>query len=271
MAGELHLPIYIINLTSKALTDDTLLSLMSQAEDGSILLLEDVDAAFKPTAQPQPELDAPEDDAAPPWMRGGGMNARDNASAKGITFSGLLNAIDGVAAQEGKVLVMTTNHIDRLDEALIRPGRIDVRAYLGRISRGGAKSLFLRFYRGLNSVSEKELDAIANDYASKVPDKEYAPALIQGHLMNHKFDPAGACADFDALAKTVEAMRDPTGHGDATAADGGGVTDDVLRSLSAGMRTVSSEKPSKSAEVVQLQDGSASTSEHGLRHRSLAK
>ena len=63
-----------------------------------------VDAAFRPT-----------DDAAEP-------NGHTREPSRGVTFSGLLNAIDGVAAQEGKILFVTTNHIERLDEALIRPG-----------------------------------------------------------------------------------------------------------------------------------------------------
>lgn len=45
----------------------------------------------------------------------------------GVTFSGLLNAIDGVASQEGRLFFMTTNHIEKLDPALIRPGRCDVK------------------------------------------------------------------------------------------------------------------------------------------------
>jgi len=39
-----------------------------------------------------------------------------------LTFSGLLNAIDGVTSTEGRILFMTTNHEQRLDPALIRPG-----------------------------------------------------------------------------------------------------------------------------------------------------
>jgi chaperone BCS1 len=58
-----------------------------------------------------------------------------DGNSGGITFSGLLNALDGVAAQEGKVLVMTTNHVERLDPALVRPGRIDIRCYFGLASR----------------------------------------------------------------------------------------------------------------------------------------
>jgi chaperone BCS1 len=39
-----------------------------------------------------------------------------------VSLSALLNAIDGVGSQEGRLLIMTTNHVERLDAALIRPG-----------------------------------------------------------------------------------------------------------------------------------------------------
>ncbi len=42
-----------------------------------------------------------------------------------LTLSGLLNAIDGVTSTEGRILFMTTNYEERLDPALIRPGRVD--------------------------------------------------------------------------------------------------------------------------------------------------
>jgi mitochondrial chaperone BCS1 len=39
-------------------------------------------------------------------------------------LSGFLNAIDGATSKEGRILVMTTNHIENLDAAVIRPGRV---------------------------------------------------------------------------------------------------------------------------------------------------
>ena len=56
-----------------------------------------------------------------------------------MTFSGLLNAIDGVTSTEGRIVFMTTNYIDRLDPALIRPGRVDYQEYIGYCSRYGKK------------------------------------------------------------------------------------------------------------------------------------
>jgi mitochondrial chaperone BCS1 len=49
----------------------------------------------------------------------------NSKNSEGISFSGLLNSIDGVIAQEGRLLFLTTNNVLNLDEALLRPGRID--------------------------------------------------------------------------------------------------------------------------------------------------
>ncbi|KAI0169501.1 BCS1 N terminal-domain-containing protein [Hypoxylon sp. FL1284] len=66
----------------------------------------------------------------------------------GISLSGLLNAIDGVASHEGRVLIMTTNLPDQLDDALIRPGRIDLQVGFTNATRDQARELFLRMYEG---------------------------------------------------------------------------------------------------------------------------
>lgn len=49
-----------------------------------------------------------------------------NEHSQEVTLSFLLNLIDGVLETPGRILIMTTNHAERLDRALIRPGRIDV-------------------------------------------------------------------------------------------------------------------------------------------------
>jgi len=70
---------------------------------------------------------------------------RSKKEESGVTFSGLLNAIDGIGAQEGRLLFMTTNHIDRLDPALIRPGRCDIKIELKKATRGMISRMFDRF------------------------------------------------------------------------------------------------------------------------------
>jgi len=63
-----------------------------------------------------------------------------------VTFSGFLNALDGVASGEERIIFLTTNHVSRLDPALIRPGRVDLSQLIDDASPAQAKELFTRFY-----------------------------------------------------------------------------------------------------------------------------
>ena len=102
----------------------------------------------------------------------------------GVSFSGLLNAIDGVAAQEGRALVMTTNHKEKLDPALIRPGRADVHTELGFVGAATARRLFERFFPG-----ERDL---AETFEQRLGDQRHSPAPIQGWLLANSADPEAA-------------------------------------------------------------------------------
>ena len=62
-----------------------------------------------------------------------------------LTLSGLLNIVDGVGAGEGRIMVATTNYYDRLDEALIRPGRIDLEVKFDLASKYQAREQFCQF------------------------------------------------------------------------------------------------------------------------------
>lgn len=129
LAGRLGYNICLLNLAERGLTDDRLNHLLALAPEKSILLLEDIDAAF-------PSRTAPTEDGAP--------QKREYQTS--VTFSGLLNALDGVASGESRIVMMTTNHVDRLDPALIRPGRVDLIEELGDADEGMARELFGRFY-----------------------------------------------------------------------------------------------------------------------------
>ena len=124
LAGELDYNIAILNLSERGLTDDRLNYLLTIIPRRTLVLLEDADAAFHGRTQ----TDA------------------DGYRGANVTFSGLLNAIDGVASAEERVLFLTTNHIERLDSALIRPGRIDMTVHLGDVTRSQAGNLWERFY-----------------------------------------------------------------------------------------------------------------------------
>ena len=57
-----------------------------------------------------------------------------------------MNIVDGVGAGEGRIMVATTNYYDRLDEALIRPGRIDLEVKFELASKYQAREQFCQFY-----------------------------------------------------------------------------------------------------------------------------
>ena len=85
----------------------------------------------------------------------GGARVSNGANDSCLTFSGLLNALDGVAAQEGKLVFMTTNHLESLDAALIRPGRVDVRCEFSLCSSEQAKHLFVQVRTAALQRSER--------------------------------------------------------------------------------------------------------------------
>jgi ATPase family associated with various cellular activities (AAA) len=79
----------------------------------------------------------------PDWESDSHANGKNGKSAKigpssffkpdpdQLSLSGLLNVLDGVVDTPGRILIMTTNHPEMLDPALIRPGRVDKKIMLG--------------------------------------------------------------------------------------------------------------------------------------------
>ena len=101
-----------------------------------------------------------------------------------VTFSGLLNALDGVAASEERIIFMTTNHVERLDQALIRPGRIDMKEYFGNATDYQIEHMFLRFYENEKSLAE--------EFVKKTKGRAVSPAQLQGHFVYYKNNPKQA-------------------------------------------------------------------------------
>lgn len=122
LAGHFNLDLWYMPL-SDIPSDTDVLRQISQIR-GGILLLEDVDV-FRSTADRDATAAASitESMAAAP-----AAGSRDQ-----LTLSGVLNALDGVATPPGLVTMMTTNHPERLDSALVRSGRVDMRVELGLI------------------------------------------------------------------------------------------------------------------------------------------
>jgi chaperone BCS1 len=88
---------------------------------------------------------------------GTAVGAKENSPAQsGITLSGLLNVLDGFHAPSGVLFVMTTNHVEKLDQALLRPGRIDYKLYLGKASDFQKVELYRRFFSDASETDARE-------------------------------------------------------------------------------------------------------------------
>ncbi len=88
---------------------------------------------------------SPEDDLDDRQGQDRGRTTSEAKDAR-ITLSGLLNALDGISAQEGRLLFATTNRYHSLDPALIRPGRMDIHVEFRLASQHQARELYKRFY-----------------------------------------------------------------------------------------------------------------------------
>jgi chaperone BCS1 len=131
-----------------------------------ILLMEDVDSIAKMR------------DAAAALLQGIGETSNANKPATvdeqisnmhTPTLSELLNALDGVASAEGTIVIMTTNHPEVLDPAMLRPGRIDRTFYLGHCTAEQAVRLFIKFYG----------EDYAKEFQKVAPEGRYTPAQLQ--------------------------------------------------------------------------------------------
>lgn len=110
LASRCNKPVFLVNLQAVD-NDAELTTAFADITPDSIVVIEDIDCVKA--------------------SRGRGGDETDGNDKKGVTLGGLLNAIDGLTSGEGYQLFMTTNHPEKLDPALTREGRVDVKIEVG--------------------------------------------------------------------------------------------------------------------------------------------
>ena len=188
LAGELDYNIAMLDLSERGMTDDRLNFLLAIIPRRTFVLLEDADAAF---SRRRVQSDA------------------DGYRGANVTFSGLLNALDGVASAEERIVFLTTNHAERLDEALVRPGRVDMTVRLGEASRWQIERLWDRFYGELDTAGEwkskfltrlEELGVVETEgQGASTARHQTSTAALQGLFLYNKGDMQGAIVMADGL------------------------------------------------------------------------
>lgn len=133
VAGAYGRCLAFLQPTHPDMTDDALRAAMQRVPRNALVVLEDIDALFAKDRSKKTK-DSP------------------------LTFSGLLNALDGVGSADGQLCFITTNFREQLDAALIRNGRIDMHVYFGPVNDEQCRVYFKRFYGSSAAVEEDEED-----------------------------------------------------------------------------------------------------------------
>ncbi|TEB21472.1 hypothetical protein FA13DRAFT_1741880 [Coprinellus micaceus] len=172
LAGELGMEIYSLSLASNFVDDNN-----------SIFLIEDIDCAF-------------------PSRYHRGVVRVGVRSA--VTLSGLLNVLDGVGSEEGKLFFATTNYIDHLDPALMRPGRIDMKIQYHLANKMQAAALFKRKPKRRRM---RKKDAAISTYLADLAES-FSKAELQGYLLIHKREPLKAASCVGEWLREDKKKRD---------------------------------------------------------------
>ncbi|KAI1472831.1 BCS1 N terminal-domain-containing protein [Daldinia caldariorum] len=223
LAGFFKMRIYIVSLSSITANEESLASLFAELPRRCVVLLEDIDTAGLTHTREEIQNQSNENsDMVPGQITTGNGN---NSNGR-LSLSGLLNILDGVASQEGRVLIMTTNHLEKLDKALIRPGRVDMIVKFGLADEGMISAIFRAIFASLDgdegpdnsadapihpderekleaekarkrAADDARVNALADEFSAKMPAHEFSPAEIQGYLMKYKRSAEDAIANVD--------------------------------------------------------------------------
>ncbi|KAJ3194874.1 mitochondrial chaperone [Irineochytrium annulatum] len=202
IASAMEMNVCIANLSNSSMRDTDLSNLLVNSPKRSILLFEDVDVALSTavsgTSQPS---------ARETWGTGvGGAVAGAGGGGGGITLSGLLNALDGIAAQEGRIVFLTTNSITSLPAALLRPGRCDRRFVFDYVDEDMIARLFVRFFG--DELGDGLAMQVGREIAERIPeDVALSPAQLQGLFIRHRADPLGIIDRIDEFVEEVKMHR----------------------------------------------------------------
>eukprot|EP00808_Paulinella_micropora_P004815 g61909.t1 len=190
LAGELEYNICILNLFERGLTDDKLNALFAVTPPRSFILLEDIDAAF--------------------------VQREAKQANYGVTFSGLLNTLDGVASTEERIVFMTTNHVERLDNALLRPGRVDMQLEVTYATPFQVAKMFRRFYPDHEDLTEDFLLCVRDMLRARracTGAVGISVAELQSYFLIQKSDPKTCMEQLKKETKRYQAKK-----GDSTEA-----------------------------------------------------
>jgi len=147
-------------LSVPQMTDEMFANCISNVPSDSIIVLEDIDALFD-SGRKKNNKDCP------------------------LTFSAILNGLDGIASPYAQIFIMTTNYPNRLDPAMVRSGRVDVHIEFKNANKMQMEGIFLNFYPESGDLAKEFAEKV-----SKLSKGTLSMATIQQHFVRHMCDDA---------------------------------------------------------------------------------
>uniref|UniRef100_A0ACD5XW68 Uncharacterized protein n=1 Tax=Avena sativa TaxID=4498 RepID=A0ACD5XW68_AVESA len=229
MANFLGYDVYDLELTEVS-SNAELRKLLMKTTSKSIIVIEDIDcsvdltnrAALPPApTKPRPSMDGTVD-----------QDAAGAASGRSITLSGLLNFTDGLWSCCGseRIFVFTTNHIEKLDPALLRSGRMDMHVFMSYCSFPALKIL-LKNYLCFQGDADDDCGAeVMSGLEEWIDAAEITPADVSEVLIKNRRN--GKRQAMEELLDTIKARAEKRrGDTAATRKDGGGEEEEEKRAL----------------------------------------
>ncbi|KAK4546511.1 hypothetical protein LTR36_001728 [Oleoguttula mirabilis] len=194
LAGHFKLDVFMLSLSSSALNDQKLESLFESLPTKCMVTLEDIDSAGIRREDMNGEK------APKKKTKSSNENGQMVEEEQGLTLSGLLNVLDGIHSVEGRIIIITTNNPDSLDEALVRRGRIDQRILFAYATREVSAEIFRHvFCKSDDELLEGEVSRdhdgiaeLARQFAANFPADKLTPAEVQGFLLDERASPEKA-------------------------------------------------------------------------------
>jgi chaperone BCS1 len=188
IANYMKYNVYDLELT-KVTDNSELRTLLIQTTNKSMIVIEDIDCS----------LDLSNRLSKPPKLDGGNMDDEDRSGSR-VTLSGILNFTDGLwsCCGEERIIIFTTNHKDRLDPALLRPGRMDMRIELSFCTFPVFKCLAFNYLQ----IEDHPLFSAVEEGMSG--GAEMTPADISEILIEHLDDPLKA---LDAIILALDGKK----------------------------------------------------------------
>ena len=115
-----------------------------------------------------------------------------------LNLAGLLTVLDGVIDSPGRILIMTTNHPEKLDPALTRPGRVNMQIYMGFIKIAHAKEMVLHYY-GKTEATERKLHLVEKAF-------EDQSKIFDGNFKMSPAEMEQLCAENDSVENLCAAI-----------------------------------------------------------------